>query len=96
MDQLLLFASYGVGSCTFNNSITGITHNFDQIRIFKTFFTYPPLVAGRLPDGKIAPIPKTPRDSKGFVTSDPKITTGRIFELTAQFKVGRSSVIYIV
>ena len=36
------------------------------------FFTYPPLVAGRYPDGKGAPNPKTLSFSKGFMASDPK------------------------
>ena len=54
---------------------------FFFIQYFRLLFTYPPLVAGRLPDGKRASTPKTPRDSKGFVARDPKITTGRVFDL---------------
>ena len=47
----------------------------------KDLFTYPTLVAGRLPSGKRASTLKTPNDSKGFVARVPKITTGRVFDL---------------
>ena len=44
---------------------------FFFIQYFRLFFTYPPLVAGRLPDGK-SPVPKTLRNSKDCVDSDLK------------------------
>ena len=71
-------------NCEGNDRIPQKTLFFKQC--FRLLFTYPPLVAGRLPDRKRAPIPKTPSDSKGFVTSDQKITTGRDVQfLTAKY-----------
>ena len=52
-----------------NLSLSSIhsTYIFFFIQYFRLFITYPPLVVGRLPDGKKSPQPQTLRNSKGLV-----------------------------
>ena len=46
--------------------------NFFFIQYFRLLFTYPPLVAGRLPDGKKPLTPKPTEFPEGFMASDLK------------------------